>query len=60
MEGNKFRVYYRRYQHGVKQHMGKWENVNKEFKTEKDADLFLSRIKDNVIVLWSVKSKIYK
>lgn len=40
--------------------MGKWENVNKEFKTEKDADLFLSRIKDNVIVLWSVKSKIYK
>lgn len=60
MEDNKFRVYYRRYQHGVKNIVGEWENVNREFKTEKDADLFLSRIKDNVIVLWAVKSKIYK
>ena len=57
MGQDKFKVYYCRWQSGVKEKVGFWENLTKTFDSEKDADLFINRIKDNVIVKWYTKSK---
>ena len=59
MNTNKFRVYYRRFENHTKSVAGYWENLTKDFRSEEEADIFIRRIKNNVIVSWYVKSKIY-
>lgn len=54
-----YRVYYRRFENHKKAVAGYWENLTKDFKSEEEADIFIRRIKNNVIVSWCVKSKIY-
>lgn len=54
-----YRVYYRRFENHKKGVVGYWENLKKDFNTEEEADLFINRIKQNIIVSWYVKSKIY-
>lgn len=59
MSQDKYKVYYRRWQTGLKEKAGEWEDLTKTFDSEKDADLFINRIKHNVIVRWYAKSKVY-
>lgn len=54
-----YRVYYLRYNVGNNNSVGVWENITKDFKNEDEANLFIRRIKQNIIVKWYVKSKIF-
>ena len=55
---SKFRVYYERFQ-TYPNLKGEWQNLTKDFDSEEEADVFIRRIKHNVIVKWYVKSKVY-
>jgi hypothetical protein len=55
---SKFRVYYERFQ-TYPNLKGEWQNLTKDFDSEEEADVFIRRIKQNVIVKWYTKSKVY-
>ena len=57
--GDKFRVYYCRFNMNTPNQKGHWENLTKDFHNEDGADKFIRRIKNSVIVGRYTKSRIY-
>lgn len=53
-------ISYSRYELGNNSVSGRWEILSKQFDTDKEADLFIFRIKDNALVgdIWKRKDLI--
>jgi len=56
---DRYRVYYKRFEMQKPSVAAYWENLKKDFENEFEADKFIRRIKNNAIISWYVKSKIY-